>query len=168
MRSPQVWFVSLFAILLISPPALATHEVDHRYVVFGYVGDDQGRPLAGKKVTAIDTTIQLRESVQTDSNGYYEILLHLHDNNQGDSLEVRVEDQKKEIRISFDPSDKTTARRQQVDFGAPVRAKNNTWIYWVSGAVTAGIIGLAWYRAKRKRHQKAAGKKTKPKPKPKK
>ncbi|MBI5197458.1 MAG: carboxypeptidase regulatory-like domain-containing protein [Nitrospirae bacterium] len=162
MGSTLVRFVYFFVILLIAPPALATHEIDHRYIVFGYVSDDQGHPLSGKKVTAIDTTIQLQESAYTDSNGYYEVLLHLHDSNNGDSLEVWVEDQKKEARITFDPGDKKTDRRRQVDFGAPASGKTGAWIYWLLGGGVAGFLSLVLYRVQKKK-KKAAQKRSKAK-----
>ncbi|MBI4714622.1 MAG: hypothetical protein HY760_01525 [Nitrospirae bacterium] len=140
------FWVHLVFVLFLAAPAFATHEVDHRYVIYGHVGDDRGRPMAGKKVTAIDATTQLQESTPTDSSRNYEVLLHLHDVNRGDALEVWVEDQKKEGTIEFDPEDKKTDRRHRVDFGpSPAETGGGPW-YWLSGGALLGAAAWGMYR----------------------
>ena len=47
-----LWLV-LGALATVIPPAEGEHEVDHRYVVLGYVRDVAGRPLAGQRVEVV-------------------------------------------------------------------------------------------------------------------
>ncbi|HEY4485621.1 MAG TPA: carboxypeptidase-like regulatory domain-containing protein, partial [Nitrospiria bacterium] len=76
----KVFWAGVTAVLWLNAvPALATHEVDHRFMVYGTVRDDQGRPVRDAKVIVVDP--RLSESGMTaftDGSGYYEAVLHLH------------------------------------------------------------------------------------------
>ena len=162
MRGVLFSWLCAVGLLLSVAPAFATHEIDHRYVVFGHVSDDQGKPLAEKKVTAMDATLQIQETGYTDADGNYEILLHLHDTNRGDRLEVLMEDQKKEGLIEFNPEDKTTHRRHRVDFGPLVAEKTSKAVYyWISGGALLGLVALFAFR--RKKGKRVSQKKVRPK-----
>lgn len=60
-------------------PARAIHDVDHRYVVLGYVLDDAGRPLSGTKVSVVREETALSYPTETDAAGFYALIVHIHD-----------------------------------------------------------------------------------------
>jgi hypothetical protein len=52
----------------ILPPAHAEHEVDHRFIVEGYVCDGDGQSMANQEVMVKDTRIPLGKTTYTDSD----------------------------------------------------------------------------------------------------
>jgi LPXTG-motif cell wall-anchored protein len=142
--------------------AVATHETDHRYTVFGYVRNDKGRPMADTRVTVRDTRLDEAAVAFTDRKGYYETTLHLHNDSLGDEIVVTVGTEEKKHRATFNPDDKQTERKVQVDFGAPAApdtGSSQAAVYGVIGAA-AVAAGIGWYvlRSKRKPPKKKAGK----------
>ena len=146
--------------------AEATHETDHRFTVSGYVRDKEGRPVKDARVHVRDLRDQKIEpaSTFTESSGFYKVLLHLHNDNAGDSLQVTVKDEKTgfeestKIRAEFDPRDRHTERQGRADIGpAPEKAADGRafgtdgtpyWAYGVGGLLVSGAIGVAivWSR----------------------
>jgi hypothetical protein len=128
-------------------PAWATHEVDHRFVVSGYVRAMDGTPRADVKVVVAHPRTNLSEAVLTDRSGHYSALLHLHDSDAGDPLTITAADETKTIRAEFDPKDHHTPRLAQVDFG-PASSSNDSgvpvWQYGVVGAVAVGALAYYW------------------------
>jgi hypothetical protein len=145
-------------------PALATHEADHRFLVFGYVRDGQGRPLAGQRVVVVDTRLNHGKAAETGRDGYYEALLHLHNEDLGDEITVTVGDERKTTKAEFDPQDQHTDRKAQVDFGPPPAAgtpagPGRGWSYGLT-VVVAGLLVMGFLRY-RKQTRTQPRKKTK-------
>lgn len=145
----------LIGIILSSSPALATHEVDHRFTVYGTVHDDQGLPVADAKVIVVDPRLDEGMTAFTDPDGDYEALLHLHNSDLGDQIIVTALDQRKTVRAEFDPGDKVTVRKIRVDFGASGTDHPASRWFKVSAvagaALTAvGVAFVIWRRRQRK------------------
>lgn len=96
-------------------PALATHEPDHRYVVLGYVKDGAGRPLAGATVRVVRARTGLAYPARTDGEGFYLVVVHLHDEDLGEILTVSAAGASAKITATFDPRDKRVERGTRVD-----------------------------------------------------
>jgi hypothetical protein len=159
MRSWEESFVLGYLVFLwvILPPAVwATHEANHRYTVYGYVRDAKGQTLQDAKVMVVDNRIGEGSTAFTDKNGYYEVLLHLHDNNVGDEIAITTQDETKTITAQFDAEDHMTERKVQVDFGAPPAAgiSGNRTTLWMYGVGVALVIMAFVYWRKRMSSQK--------------
>ena len=98
-------------------PAMALHEVDHRFTVAGRICGPDGHPMQNMKVTVKNTRGPQRVTATTDDEGYYKATLHLHDENQGDPLLVKTSDDEKTVRVDFDPDDRKTERTMTVNLG---------------------------------------------------
>jgi hypothetical protein len=149
-------------------PAGATHEAEHRFTVYGYVRDDNGKPLSSERVIVVDKRLDQANTTFTDHEGYYEALLHIHDTDLGDEIAVMAGEKQKSIRAEFDPKDHETERKARVDFGAPPSAgsagspaaqKIGLLAIVVAGAVVL-MIGLVRY-GKRDRQKGKKGRKSK-------
>ena len=149
----------------------ATHEMDHRFTVSGYVRDKDGKPVKDIRVSVRDMGDPSVDPVTTyaDGSGYYKALLHLHNKNAGDSIQVSAKDERsgfdesKKIRAEFNPGDRHTERQAQVDFG-PESGKSaggsggvvgtedasTLWLYGAGGVLVAAAIGVAVARARRR------------------
>ena len=162
-----LFLASILDFTLWDHPAWATHDTQHRYTVFGYVRDDQGKPLQDVRVIITDTRMNEGGTAFTDENGYYELLLHLHNDNLGDEIIIKAQDKEKRVKASFDPQDRFTERRAEVDFGPPALQgpADRRWHYYGYGAAAVLIIGalIFWrFRRKKARRQKErSGKKLK-------
>jgi len=141
------------------PPAVAMHEVDHRFTVEGHVCGTEGRPVADHQVVVKDTRVSVGATVFTDSRGYYKATLHLHNDNLGDPVLVIARDEQKDIKVQFDPKDIRAERRATVNFGVgcEVGADEPSWAYYGAGlaiAVAAAFVGTTLIRNQRRRSQK--------------
>ena len=105
----------LLSTLLVSA-ARATHEVHHRYTIWGDVMFEDGTPLAKETIhlTVKDGTPM--GTLETDEEGKYRLVLHVHDPDVNKVFDMRVRDVKKKVRLEFDPKDHETERGQRVDF----------------------------------------------------
>ncbi len=150
------FFFSLFGF---SESVLATHEADHRYLISGYVRDGVG-------VAIKNTTVHLehkggeKKKVDTNGSGYYEILFHLHNDNLGDEILVRVGDVEKKVKVFFDPEDSASIRGDSINFGADAQ-ETEVWVYLTS--VSLLILSVALYIGFRqtKKKKKAIARKEK-------
>lgn len=156
--------------VLLPATAWATHENDHRFTVSGHVRDKDGRPVKDAHVLARDLGDQSVDPVTTyaDSDGYYKVVLHLHDKNAGDAVLISAKDERAgfdeiiKIRAEFDPKDRHTERQAKVNFG-PEPEKTSAgglggsigaedapqyWVYGVGGVLVLAAIGaaVAWSR----------------------
>ena len=103
---------------LVLPPAVeAIHQVDHRYVILGYVRDATGRPLPGKVVRVIRQKTGLILEGETDADGFYVVIVHLHDEDMLQALLVSV-GPRVTVRLEarFNLFDSRTPRGTRVDF----------------------------------------------------
>ena len=161
----SLWIVVLVSVFLLvgllPGAARATHEVDHRFIVYGYVWDDRGRPVKGERVIVVDDRTDQANTTFTDGDGYYEALLHLHNQDMGDEITVMVSNQKKSIRATFDTEDKSSERKMRVDFGAPstaVETSTPVWKYGVAALIVVGLVVTIRAIQSRKKNQGRARK----------
>ena len=121
--------IVILSFSLLSSLAWATHEVDHRFILFGSVRDGSsfpGKPLSGREIRflnpktgqaweTVDAQGQMRPRVMTDQEGRYSAILHVHDEELGSVVKIVVEGTEKEFILQFDPQDKRTERRARLD-----------------------------------------------------
>jgi hypothetical protein len=142
-------FLGLFFALILDftvwdYPVWATHDIQHRYTVFGYVRDEQGKPLQNIRVIVTDMRLEEEGGTAfTDENGYYEQLLHLHNDNLGDEIVIKAGDQEKKINATFDVQNRQTERRAQADFGpTPQQVQTAQRLrYFAYGAAVVLVLG---------------------------
>lgn len=142
--------VSLLGVALVAPPiVVATHEVDHRFIVEGYVCGPDGQPRANVKVTAKDARVEVLASALTESDGYYQTVLHLHNDNQGDPIVVFALDEEKRITAQFDPKDVHTDRKAVVHFGTGCEQSARGTPHWVYYGAGVGAVAVALFAGAR-------------------
>jgi len=153
--------------------AFAMHETDHRFTVSGYVYDKQGKPVGDARVHVRDLRDQKIEPVTTytDGSGYYKAVLHLHNDNAGDPVQVTAIEEKlglqeaKTVRAEFSPNDLKTERQATLHIGAvPEGLAPEVPMYWqyvVGGTMVGAMIGaiICWRRREVKTRAKRRGKK---------
>jgi hypothetical protein len=103
---------------------VATHLPDHRFVVLGFVTDGEGRPLAGARVVVTRMKTGLEHPTTTERDGFYLVVLHLHDENEGERLALDAKGVKGEVRVRFDVRDKKVERGTRVDVRADRLVEN--------------------------------------------
>jgi len=155
----------------------ATHETDHRFTISGYVRDKEGRPVGDARVHVRDLRDQRVEPVSTytDGGGYYKVVVHLHNDNAGDPIQVTVKDEKAgldeaiKFRAEFDPQNRQAERQARVDIGKTTEKALDGgfvgaigaegppyWLYGAGGLLVSGAIGVAvaWSRRRQARQSK--------------
>jgi hypothetical protein len=163
--------LTIVGVVSLSLPSIlfATHEADHRFTVEGFVCDKEGKPSAQLEVLVKDTRVTVGQTVRTDSDGYYKVTLHLHNDNLGDPLLVEAGAEQKQDKVSFDPNDLETERRLQVNFGSGCEQALGPPRWFLYGlavgiAAAGGLIGVKvfkkWKREE-KRRRKGQGKRQK-------
>jgi hypothetical protein len=110
--------------MVVTSPAVATHLPDHRFVVLGFVTDGEGRPLAGARVVVTRMKTGLEHPTTTERDGFYLVVLHLHDENEGERLALDAKGVKGEVRVRFDVRDKKVERGTRVDVRADRLVEN--------------------------------------------
>lgn len=163
--------LAILGVVSLSLPSIifATHEADHRFTVEGFVCDKDGKPNAQLEVLVKDTRVTIGQTVRTDSDGYYKVTLHLHNDNLGDPLLVEAGAEQKQYKVSFDPNDLESERRLQVNFGSGCEQALGSprwFVYGVSAAVAVGggLIGFkifSKWKREEKRKRKGLGKRQK-------
>ena len=101
----------------------------------------------------------------TDSDGYYSLHLHLHNEDNHRKLRLRAGSNEAQLRINFDPKDLNTLRVHDANFvagnfieGELGRFRIPPWLYPVGGLVIVGIfVVMLESRRKKKIKQKQAG-----------
>lgn len=132
----------------------ATHEVDHRFTIEGFVCRDNRQPVAGTQVMAKDTRVSVGANVLTDDRGYYKVTLHLHNDNKGDPILVTAQGVEQRITAQFDVKDIQSERKVAVNFGTGCETASDkppAWFYYGAGAVVVAGVGFA-LMGKRKKH----------------
>jgi len=151
----------LVCLLLTSWPVSATHELDHRYAVQGYVLDDQKKPRPGLSVSLRKNNRSLGQSI-TDSRGYFSIEAHLHDADIGRVLELRAGNSRGEIRMQATRGDQSTRRVHLVNFIGANLVEDELdpggvppWLYPVGGAVSVLAVVVFVLRGRKKKPKAA-------------
>lgn len=97
-------------------PVFVKSNVEHGFTVFGYVRDERGRPISGIEV---HVTPQKKgghgASGKTNETGYYEIFMHMHNEDAGTTVTVSASKAQGEFVANYDPADKVTKRQASVD-----------------------------------------------------
>src|SRR5262245_1247447 len=121
------WITSTVALVLLlaaAPPTSATHLPDHRFLVLGFVTDVEGRPVGGARVVVTRLKTGLEYPTTTERDGFYLVVLHLHDENEGERLGLDLKGVKGEVRARFDTRDKKVERGTRVDARADRLVEN--------------------------------------------
>lgn len=108
--------LALLGAVSFGAPAGATHTPDHRFLLIGYVSDGAGRPLADVSVVVTRVKTGLTYRTRTEVDGIYFVVLHLHDEDQGDRLTVAANAVTADVTARFDPRDRRFERGTRVDF----------------------------------------------------
>ncbi len=142
---------------------MALHEIDHRFTVEGRVCGDDGQGLEGVKVVVKDARVSVGASGTTDEDGSYKVILHLHNDNQGDPILIKALNLEESAKVDFDPKDINTERVITVNLGGdclPI-TRVDKLVYYGLGiglSVAAGAIGVKYFRRKaRSRQRKQMG-----------
>lgn len=97
-------------------PVFVKTKVEHGFIVYGYVRDAGGKPVPGVEVQAKPLKEQAHaENGKTNPEGYYEIFLHLHNEDTGTKITVSAKGTQKDVVANYDPNDKITKRQAAVD-----------------------------------------------------
>jgi hypothetical protein len=112
---PQL-IAGLIPLAFILAPALATHEIDHRFIVQGEVVTSDGQPVSGETISFTVSNDTPIGSVVSDEHGRYRVVMHVHDEDIGKVFDIVVRGIKKKVKIEFDPENKVTERGKRVDF----------------------------------------------------
>jgi hypothetical protein len=107
--------VLLVAALLLPVGGAATHLPDHRFLVIGYVTDSEGRAIPGARVVVIRLKTGLEHPIRTEADGLYFVVLHLHDEDEGERLAIEVNGIRGEFRARFDVRDHKVERGTRLD-----------------------------------------------------
>lgn len=156
---------------LMPQAAWATHETDHRFTISGHIRDKDGKPVKDARVHVRDLGDQAVDPVTTyaDGSGFYKVVLHLHNKNAGDAIQISAKDERtgfdeiKKVRAEFNPADRRTERQAKVDFGPEPETSagglggivgtedaSRLWLYGVGGILVVAAIGVAVARARRR------------------
>ena len=101
-------------------PASATHAPDHRFIVLGYVADAAGQPLAGVPIIVTRQKTGLEYRARTERDGFYLVVLHIHDEDEGEQLSVSAGGTAYgRITARFDVAEKRLERGTRVDARGP-------------------------------------------------
>jgi hypothetical protein len=123
----------------------ALHEVDHRFTVEGRICGDDGEGIGAVVVSVKNTRADISGNGKTDSDGFYKVVLHLHNENQGDPLVVQAGEFEATGRVELDPDDPKTERIVTINLGQPCRALpfwRQTWFF--AGLVALFGITMIW------------------------
>jgi len=103
------------ALALAGRTAGATHLPDHRFLVLGFVTDSEGHPIAGARVIVTRLKTGAEYPTSTEQDGFYLVILHLHDEDEGERIAIDAKGVKGELRARFEVSNKKVERGTRVD-----------------------------------------------------
>jgi len=148
--------IFLFAGCLLSTNLWADHEPDHRYNVQGYVLDADQRGTSNLAVQVFSEGKSLG-STQTNKDGYYSLILHLHDEDYNRIIKLRAGPHRADIKVTFDVNDAISARIHKANFingqyveGAIGRFRIPSWSY-VLGGLLLIIVAAVFLEKRRKK-----------------
>jgi len=150
-------FILVIAGWLMITNVWAEHEIDHRYIIRGYVLDENQRGISNLDVRVF-TGSSLLANTKTDSAGYYSLHLHLHNADNRRMLKLHAGPNQAELRVTFDPADKNTMRVHEANFvggeyqeGSLGRIRIPPWIYPVGGLLAIGVIVVFLEKRRKKK-----------------
>lgn len=152
----KLFFLVIAGWLMITN-AWAEHEVDHRYIIRGYVLDQKQQGISNREVQVFSDS-GLLASTKTDSRGYYSLHLHLHNSDNRRVLTLRAGSDQAKLRVTFDPTDTATLRVHEANFidgeyieGSLGHIRIPPWVYPVGGLLVLGVIVVML--EKRRKHK---------------
>ena len=77
--------------------------------------DERGNPRADAPVVVTRLRTGLQHPTRTEADGFYLVVLHLHDEDQGERLGFRAGAVAGEVRARFDATNRTVERGTRVD-----------------------------------------------------
>lgn len=117
---------AVLAILFLATPAASTHEIDHRYLVVGYVQEGSGQAIPRSRVRLVREKTGLSHETMTERDGFYLLIVHLHDDDAGDALEITAGRAQVRIRAWFRAEDAARHRGTRLDFvGGQARERSD-------------------------------------------
>jgi mono/diheme cytochrome c family protein len=97
-------------------PVFVKTKVEHGFIVYGYVRTPAGTPVPNVEVVAKPLKPDAHAARgKTNQEGYYELFLHLHNEDNGTKIAVSAGTAQKEVVANYDPNDKVTKRQAAVD-----------------------------------------------------
>lgn len=123
----------------------ALHEVDHRFTIEGRICGNDGDGIESAVVSVKDTRAGISGNGKADGDGFYKVVLHLHNENQGDPLVIQSGEFESTGRVELDPDDPKTERIVTVNLGQPCRAipfLRQTWA--LAGIAVLLGVALRW------------------------
>ncbi|MFT5597800.1 MAG: hypothetical protein ACI823_000875 [Chitinophagales bacterium] len=152
-------FIIIFMLFgcLLSTNLWADHEPDHRYNVRGYVLDANQRGT-GNLMVQVFSDGEALGSTLTNADGYYSLLLHLHDADYLRVLKLRAGPHEAELKVTFDVSDVTSERIHEANFidgkyveGAIGGFRVPSWSYAVGGLLLIILIAIFLEKRRKKK-----------------
>lgn len=125
-RACVSWLGPVLVVLVAVVAADATHLPDHRFLVLGFVTDAEGRPVSDAPVVVTRLRTGLEYPTKTERDGFYLVVLHLHDEDQGERLGLDAKGVKGELRAVFDVREKKAERGTRVDVRADRVVENRS------------------------------------------
>lgn len=116
MRPPASLGLAVATVLSLTAPVEATHAVDHRYLVLGYVTDAKGKPLPRAVIRVVREKTGLSYAAEPDTEGFYVVVVHLHDEDLLDRLLVGAGTTTIRVEAQFERGNGTDPRGTRVDF----------------------------------------------------
>lgn len=101
---------------VLATTAGATHEVYHRYTVWGEVLFEDGTPLANEIIHLTVRGGTPLGTIDTDEKGRYRLVLHVHDPDVNKVFDMTVRNVTQKVRLEFDPEDHESERVKRLDF----------------------------------------------------
>jgi hypothetical protein len=123
---PIVPVALALVVMLAASPSTATHQPDHRFLVVGFVTDAAGQPVSAARVVVTRLKTGLEHPTTTERDGFFLVVLHLHDEDEGERLGVDLRGVKGEVRVRFDARDKKVERGTRVDARADRLVENRS------------------------------------------
>jgi hypothetical protein len=150
-------FKSILIGCLLVSNVWAEHEADHRYNIRGYVLDANQNGIQ-KLTVQVFAKRELLGTSKTDTNGYYSLILHLHNEDYGRVLGIRAGPHKAEFRVKFDLEDHTSIRAHEANFvdgkyveGQLDRFRIPSWSYAVGGLFLLIMIAIFLEKRRKKK-----------------
>lgn len=103
------------ALVFLPVPLGATHAIDHRYVILGYVRGARGAPISGQQVHVFREKTGLAFRAQIGGQGFYLVIVHLHDEDVLDRLRLTTGRATILVEARFNPLGPTAVRGTRVD-----------------------------------------------------
>ena len=116
--------VALATLSSFAAPVEATHDVTHRYVVLGYVRDAARQPISSSALEVVRETTGASHLAETDAEGFYVVVVHLHDEDLLDTLRVTTGRVTIRIQARFNPLNAGSSRGTRVDVTGPSAAEH--------------------------------------------